>query len=155
MPNRLNDAVASGTRQIISVLMIFFGSVLATNASAGPCGGTPLSVEPFPAILIAVLGLELILCSYFLVKTLKVESSFRVAVYLFLLMWSLTVFVPAIDVARSGLPAAGRDLDDSILYLLRGFAAVINLVIFYRWVGMREMITAHGDRAADAETRSC
>lgn len=142
MPNRLNDAVASGTRQIISVLMIFFGSVLATNASAGPCGGTPLSVEPFPAILIAVLGLELILCSYFLVKTLKVESSFRAAVYLFLLMWSLTVFVPAIDVARSGLPAAGRDLDDSIFYLLRGFAAVINLVIFYRWVGVREMITS-------------
>ena len=142
MPNRLTDAVASGTRQIISVLMIFFGSVLATNTSAGPCGGTPLSVEPFPAILMAVLGLGSILCSYFLVKTLKVESSFRVAVYLFLLMWSLTVFVPAIDVARSGVPAAGRDLDDSIFYLLRGLAAVINLVVFYRWVGVREMITS-------------
>jgi hypothetical protein len=142
VPNRLTDAVASGTRQIISVLMIFFGSVLATNMSAGPCGGTPLSVEPLPAIFIAGLGLELILCSYFLVKTLKVESSFRVAVYLFLLMWSLTVFVPAIDVARSGLPAAGRDLDDSMFYLLRGFAAVINLVVFYRWVGVRKMITS-------------
>jgi len=142
VPNRLSDVVASGTRQIISVFMIFFGSVLASNTSAGPCGGTPLSVEPFPAILIAVLGLGLILCSFFLVKTLKVESSFRVVVYLFLLMWSLTVFVPAIDIARSGLPAAGRDLDDSIFYLLRGFAAVINLVVFYRWVGVREMITS-------------
>jgi len=101
----------------------------------------PLSVEPFPAILMAVLGLGLILCSYFLAKALKVESSFRVVVYLFLLMWSLTVFVPAIDVARSGLPAAGRDLNDSIFYLLRGFAAVINLVVVYRWVGVREMIT--------------
>jgi hypothetical protein len=89
----------------------------------------------------AILGLGLILCSYFLAKALKVESSFRVVVYLFLLMWSLTVFVPAIDVARSGLPAAGRDLNDSIFYLLRGFAAVINLVVFYRWVGVREMIT--------------
>jgi len=142
VPNRLSDVVASGTRQIISVFMIFFGSVLASNTSAGPCGGTPLSVEPFPAILIAVLGLGLILCSFFLVKTLKVESSFRVVVYLFLLMWSLTVFVPAIDVARSGVPAAGRDLDDAIFYLLRGFAAVINLVVFYRWVGVREMITS-------------
>jgi hypothetical protein len=142
VPNPFTDAVANGTRQIISVFMIFFGSVLATNTSAGPCGGTPLSVEPFPAILMAVRGLELILCSFFLVKTLKVESSFRVVVYLFLLMWLLTVFVPAIDIARSGLPAAGRDLDDSIFYLLRGFAALINLVVFYRWVGVREMIAS-------------
>jgi hypothetical protein len=63
--------------------MIFLGTVLATNASTGPCGGTALAAEPTPAIFIAILGLELILCSYFPVKNLRSESSFRAIVYLY------------------------------------------------------------------------
>lgn len=74
--NRIVQMIASAIRQIISVLMILSGSLLAMNASVGPCGGTALAVEPFPAILVAILGLELIVCSYFLVKTLTVESDF-------------------------------------------------------------------------------
>ncbi len=83
--------LVGATRQIIGVLMILFGSLLALNASVGPCGGTALAVEPFPATLVAILGLELIVGSYFLVKTLTVESDFRVVVYLFLGMWSLSL----------------------------------------------------------------
>lgn len=62
--------------------MILFGSLLAAKASGGPCGGTALAVEPFPAILMTIFGLELIVCSYFLVKKLNVESDFRVVIYL-------------------------------------------------------------------------
>jgi len=121
--------------------MILFGSVLALNVSAGPCGGTALAVEPFPAILVAVFGLELVVCSYFVVKNLRVESDFRVVVYIFLVAWSLTLLIPAVSLVRSGVPRTGEDLNGFYFSLLRGFAAVANLVLFYRWAGAKHMIT--------------
>jgi hypothetical protein len=121
--------------------MILFGSVLALNVSAGPCGGTALAVEPFPAIFMAILGLEMVVCSYFLVKKLKVESDFRVIIYLFLVMWSLSLLFVVVDFVRSSVPRTGEDLNDFYFSLLRGFAAVANLVLFYRWAGARNMIT--------------
>jgi hypothetical protein len=137
----LADVLASFSRQAISVVMILFGSVLALNVSAGPCGGTALAVEPFPAIFMAILGLEMVVCSYFLVKKLKVESDFRVIIYLFLVMWSLSLLFVVVDFVRSSVPRTGEDLNDFYFSLLRGFAAVANLVLFYRWAGARNMIT--------------
>jgi len=139
--NRLADVLASFFRQAISVIMILFGSVLAVNVSAGPCGGTALAVEPIPAIFVSILGLELIACSYFVVKKLKVESDFRVIIYLFLVMWSLSLLFVVVDLVRSGVPRTGQDLNDFYFSLLRGFAAVANLVLFYRWAGTKNMIT--------------
>jgi hypothetical protein len=139
--NRLADVLASFSRQAISVIMILFGSVLALNVSAGPCGGTALAVEPFPAIFVSIFGLELIACSYFVVKKLKVESDFRVIIYLFLAMWSLSLLAPFISLVRSGVPHVSEDLNDFYFALLRGFAAVANLIVFYRWVGAKNMIT--------------
>ena len=133
--------LASATRQIISVLMILFGSLLALNASVGPCGGTALAVEPFPAILVAILGLELIVCSYFLVKTLTVESDFRVVIYLFLGMWSLSLVLSAIMFLRAGSTPAIEDRNGFYFSLLRGFAAVANLLLFYRWAGAKKLFT--------------
>jgi len=121
--------------------MILFGSVLAANVSAGPCGGTALAVEPFPAIFVAIFGLELILCSYFLVKNLKMESDFRVVIYLFLAMWSLSLLAPFVSLVRSGVPRASEDLNDLYFTLLRGFAAWANLFVFFRWAGAKNMIT--------------
>ena len=141
MQNRLAHVLASFSRQAISVVMILFGSVLALNVSAGPCGGTALAVEPFPAIFMAILGLEMVVCSYFLVKKLKVESDFRVIIYLFLVMWSLSLLFVVVDFVRSSAPRTGEDLNDFYFSLLRGFAAVANLVLFYRWAGARNMIT--------------
>jgi hypothetical protein len=66
--------------------MILFGSLLAANASVVRCGGTALVFELFPAILVTIFGLELIVGSYFLVKKLKVESDFRVVIFLFLVL---------------------------------------------------------------------
>jgi hypothetical protein len=139
--NRLADVLASFSRQAISVVMILFGSVLALNVSAGPCGGTALAVEPFPAIFMAILGLEMVVCSYFLVKKLKVESDFRFIIYLFLAMWSLSLLFVVVDFVRSSVPRTGEHLNDFYFSLLRGFAAVANLVLFYRWAGARNMIT--------------
>jgi hypothetical protein len=137
----LADSLASGARQVMSVGMMWFGSILALNVSVGPCGGTALAVEPFPAILVAIFGLELIVGSHFLVKKLKVESDFRVVIYFFLVGWSMSFMVPLVSLARSGVPGVGEDLKDFYFSLLRGFAAVANLVLFYRWVGVRNMIT--------------
>ena len=109
--------------------------------SAGPCGGTALAVEPFPAIFMAILGLEMVVCSYFLVKKLKVESDFRFIIYLFLAMWSLSLLFVVVDFVRSSVPRTGEHLNDFYFSLLRGFAAVANLVLFYRWAGARNMIT--------------
>ena len=120
---------------------MWFGSILALNVSAGPCGGTALAVEPFPAIFVAIFGLELILCSYLLVKKLKAESDFRVIIYLFLMGWSLSLLILAVSLVRSGMPRSGEDLNDFYFSLLRGFAAVANLVLFYRWAGTKNMIT--------------
>jgi hypothetical protein len=92
--------------------MIFFGSVLALNVSAGPCGGTAFAVEPFPAIFVAIFGLELVVCSYLLVKKLKVESDFRVIIYLFLVGWALSLVAPLVGLLRSGMPQIGEDLND-------------------------------------------
>jgi hypothetical protein len=130
----------NASRQIICVAMILFGSLLAANVSVGPCGGTELADEPFPAILVAICGLELILCSYFLVEKLKVESDFRVAIYLFLALWSLSLLFSAVDIIRSGIPRANEDINDFYFSLLRGFAAVANLILFYRWAGAKSMI---------------
>ena len=141
MQNRGADVLASVVRQAIGVVLILFGSVLAANVSAGPCGGTVLAVEPFPAILVAIFGLELIVCSYLMVKRLKVEADFRVIIYLFLAMWSLSLLVPFVSLIRSGVPRVSEDLNDFYFALLRGFAAVANLTIFYSWAGAKNMIT--------------
>lgn len=141
MTNRFVQMLASATRQIISVLMILFGSLLALNASVGPCGGTALAVEPFPAILVAILGLELIVGSYFLVKTLTVESDFRVVIYLFLGVWSLSLILSVIMFLRAGSTPALEDRNDFYFSLLRGLAAVANLILFYRWAGAKKLIT--------------
>jgi hypothetical protein len=139
--NRWADLLMSIARQVMSVLMMLFGSVLAINMSAGPCGGTALAVEPFPAIFVAILGLELVVCSYFVVKKLKVESDFRAIIYLFLVAWSLSLLAPFIMFVRSGVPRINEDLNDFYFSLLRGLAAVANLILFYRWVGVKNMIT--------------
>ena len=141
MQNRGAEVLASVARQAIGVVMILFGSVLVANVSAGPCGGSVLAVEPFPAILVAIFGLELIACSYILVKRLKVESDFRAVIYLFLAMWSLSLLAPFVSLVRSGVPRVSEDLNDFYFALLRGFAAVANLIVFYRWVGAKNMIT--------------
>ena len=141
MQNRWADLLMSIARQVMSVLMMLFGSVLAINMSAGPCGGTALAVEPFPAIFVAILGLELVVCSYFVVKKLKVESDFRAIIYLFLVAWSLSLLAPFIMFVRSGVPRINEDLNDFYFSLLRGLAAVANLILFYRWVGVKNMIT--------------
>jgi hypothetical protein len=109
------------------------------------CGAlrrTALAVEPFPAILVAIFGLELILCSYFLVKKLKVESDFRVVIYLFLVLWSLSLLSGAVDIVRSGMPPAEENINDFYFSLLRGSAAVANPILFYRWVGAKNMIAS-------------
>lgn len=121
--------------------MILFGSLLALNTSVGPCGGTALANEPFPAIIPCIGGLELILCSYLLVKSLKVESDFRVIIYLFLGCWSLTLLLEVVWLFRFGLPHTQTDVSDFYFSLLRGGAAVANLVVFYKWAGTRNMIT--------------
>ncbi len=141
MQNRIAEMLNSAARQIVSVLMILFGSLLALNASVGPCGGTALAVEPFPAIFVSIFGLELIVCSYFLVKKLKVESDFRVVIYLFLLGWSLSLLLVAVSFVRSGMPRASEDLNDFYFSLLRGSVAIANLILFYRWAGAKNMIT--------------
>jgi hypothetical protein len=139
--NRLVDVLSSFSRQAISVVMILFGSLLALNVSAGPCGGTALAVEPFPAIFVSIFGLELIVCSYFVVKKLKVEPDFRVVIYLFLVAWSLSLLAPLVGVVKSDMPRISEDLNDFYFTLLRGFAAVANLMVFYRWAGAKNMIT--------------
>lgn len=121
--------------------MILFGSLLAANVSAGPCGGTILAVEPFPAILVAILGLELIVFSYLFVKNLKVEADFRVVIFLFLGLWSMSLLLPVVNFARFGMPLAREDINDFYFSLLRGFAALANLFFFYRWAGAKNMIT--------------
>jgi hypothetical protein len=141
LQNGWADLIASGTRQIIGVLMILFGSLLALNASTGPCGGTVLATEPFPAIFVAILGLELVVCSYFPVKKLKAESDFRVIIYLFLVLWSLSVLFAVVDFVSPGEPRTREDLSEVYFSLLRGLAAVANLIFFYRWAGTKNMIT--------------
>jgi hypothetical protein len=139
--NRFAEMLKSAARQSISVFLIFFGSLLALNVSVGPCGGTALAVEPFPAIFLSIFGFELIVCSYFLVKNLKVESDFRVVIYLFLGMWSLSLVMAVVMFVKAGSPPAREDIDDFYFSLLRGFAALVNLVLFYRWAGAKKMIT--------------
>jgi hypothetical protein len=139
--NRFAEVLLSVARQLLSVFMILFGSLLALNVSAGPCGGTALAVEPFPAIFVAIFGLELGVCSYFVVKKLKVESDFRAIIYLFLVVWSLSLLAPFVSFVRSGMPRISEDLNDFYFSLLRGFAGVANLILFYRWAGLKNMIT--------------
>ena len=141
MANSLLSFLSSSGKQISAVLMMLFGFLLGTNSSVGPCGGTPLATEPFPAFFVCLLGLELILCSYFVVKNLKVEADFRVAIYLFLMLWSLTLLIPAADLLRSGPPRTPGDVDDLVFTLLRGAAAFANLAVFYKWAGTKNMIT--------------
>jgi hypothetical protein len=138
---RWANLFVSVVRQVMSVSMMLFGSLLALNVSAGPCGGTSLAIEPFPAIFVAILGLELVVCSFFVVKSLKVESDFRAIIYLFLVAWSLSLLGPFIIFVRSGVPRMSEDLNDFYFSLLRGFAAVANLILFYRWAGVKNMIT--------------
>jgi hypothetical protein len=139
--NRFSEMLLRAIRQIACIVMILFGSLLALNANAGPCGGTALSLEPFPAIFVSIFGLELIVCSYFLVKKLNVEADFRVVIYLFLLVWSLSLLLVATDLARYGMPQAAEDRNDFYFSSMRGFSAFVNLALFYRWAGARNMIT--------------
>jgi hypothetical protein len=56
-------------------------------------------------------------------------------------MWSLGSFVPAVSIAFPGMSGSVRDTNDFVFSLLRGVVAVANLVAFYRWTGIRNMIT--------------
>ena len=141
MENRFAEVLKSAARQILSVFMVFFGSLLALNVSVGPCGGTVLAVEPFPAIFVSIFGFALIVCSYFPVRKLKVESDFRVVIYLFLGTWSLSLVMAVVMLVKAGSPAVREDVGDFYFALLRGFAALVNLVLFYRWAGAKKMIT--------------
>jgi len=141
VPNRLAETLTSAARQVVCVVLILFGSLLAANVSVGPCGGTVLAVEPFPAILVAIFGFEFIVFSYLLVRKLKVEADFRVVIYLFLGLWSMSLLLVAVSLVRFGMPLASEDINDFYFSLLRGFAAVANLFLFYRWAGAKNMIT--------------
>jgi len=141
VPNRLAETLTSAARQVVCVVLILFGSLLAANVSVGPCGGTVLAVEPFPAILVAIFGFEFIVFSYLLVRKLKIEADFRVVIYLFLGLWSMSLLLVAVSLVRFGMPLASEDINDFYFSLLRGFAAVANLFLFYRWAGAKNMIT--------------
>jgi hypothetical protein len=139
--NRFAEMLKSAARQIVSVFMIFLGSLLALNASVGPCGGSVLAVEPFPALFVSIFGFALIVGSYLLVQKLKVESDFRVVIYLFLGMWSLSLVMAVVMFVKAGSPPVREDVDGFYFSLLRGLAALVNLVLFYRWAGVKKMIT--------------
>jgi hypothetical protein len=141
LENRIVEYLFSGIRQLVAVAMILLGAVLAGNFSMGPCGGTILAEEPFPAIFVCILGLELIFCSYFVVRKLKAEADFRVIIYFFLVMWSLALLAPVIDLARFHAPHTQQEISDLYFSALRGGAATLNLALFYRWFGARNMIT--------------
>jgi len=141
MGNRFAEMLKSAARQSISVLMIFFGSLLELNVSVGPCGGTVLAVEPFPAIFVSIFGFALIACSYFLVQKLKVESDFRVVIYLVLGMWSLSLVMAMVKSVKAGSPPAREDINDFYFSLLQGSAALVSLVLFYPWASAKKMIT--------------
>lgn len=121
--------------------MILFGCLLALNAAVGPCAGTVLAEEPFPAIFPCIAGFELILCSYFIIRKLKEESDFRVIIYLVLGCWSLTFLFEVVALVTSGLPHSQTDLSDLSFSLMRGGAAAVNLIVFYKRVGTKNMIT--------------
>jgi hypothetical protein len=53
MGSRFAEMLKGAARQIISVLMIFFGSLLALNVSVGPCGGTVALLLRFPSSIIS------------------------------------------------------------------------------------------------------
>ena len=74
-------------------------------------------------------------------KKLNVESDFRVVIYLFLTLWSLSLLLGIVGILRSGMPRANEDINDFHFSLLRGFAAEANLILFYRWAGTKNMIT--------------
>jgi hypothetical protein len=141
LSTRAAQASLSFIRQSISVVMIFFGFLLSANASFGPCGGTALAVEPFPAFWVTLLGFAVIVCSYLVVKSLKVEGDFRRVVYGVFVLWSLTLLFPLGTLVKQGIPRAGDDLGDFQFTLLRGGAAVGCLLLFYRWKGARGLIT--------------
>jgi hypothetical protein len=56
-------------------------------------------------------------------------------------MWALTLVLSVIMFLRAGSTPAREDLNDFYFSLLRGLAAVANLVLFYRWAGAKKMIT--------------
>jgi hypothetical protein len=56
-------------------------------------------------------------------------------------LWSLSLLSGAVDIVRSGMPPAKENSNDFYFSLLRGSAAVANLILFYRWVGAKNMIT--------------
>jgi hypothetical protein len=129
VPNCLLEILTSAARQVVCVVMILFGSLLAASVSVGPCGGTVLAVEPFPAILVAIFGFGLVVLSYLFVKKLKVEADFRVVIYLFLGLWSMSLLLPAVSLVRFGMPLAREDINDFYFSLLRGFRCTCQSVL--------------------------
>jgi hypothetical protein len=101
LENRIVEHLFTGIRQLVAVAMILFGAVLAGNSVWGL-----LAEEPFPAIFVCIPGLELIFCSYFVVRKLKAEANFRVIIYFFLVMWSRTLLAPVFDLVRFRVPDA-------------------------------------------------
>lgn len=95
----------------------------------------------FPAIFVSIFVLELVVCSYFLVSKLAVESDFGVVIFLFLTVWSMPLVMAVVMFATAGSQPAREDINDFHFSLLRDLAAVLNLFVFYRWVGLKKMIT--------------
>lgn len=62
-------------------------------------------------------------------------------IYLFLVLWSLSLLAIAFGLVRSSVPQASTDVNDFYFSLLRGIAAVANLIWSYRWAGARNRIS--------------
>lgn len=123
-------------RNLASLCMVFAGFVLVLGGKGlGPCGSTSFSstASPFQEFLVAVMGLELIGGSYFLVRQLRHEGNFRMLVYVLLFMSALGLPSAVFDVVHWGESWRSPE----ILYgALLGGVALINLVVFYQRVGV-------------------
>jgi len=120
--------------------LILIGGVLLAGGArlAGGDLGTP-SVSL--GLLVSILGLELVVWSYAMVRRLPLEMGYRTVIYLILLWACIPGVVALFQITRFGFPRVEPQSGFRMFQLIMGVLAGINLVVFLRWAGVAKART--------------
>jgi hypothetical protein len=122
-------------RYFLGGCLILVGVVLLAGGArlAGGDLGTP---SVLLGLLVSVLGLELVVGSYAMVRRLPLEMGYRSVIYLILLWGCMPLVVALVQITRFGFPRVNPESGFMMFQLVMGSLAGINLAVFLRWAGL-------------------
>lgn len=89
-------------------------------------------------LLVSILGLELVVGTYAVVRRLRFEMAYRTAIYLILILACVPLIVAVFQIVRFGFPRVNPESGFRTFQLVIGAIACTHLAAFLRWAGLAD-----------------